>query len=163
LIVGATLCIAVAFGGRIPWTPEPDGPALVRLSWRAVLPTVEDCHAPTEDELTGIPSHMRPAEICDGRPVPFRLRFVLDGETLVDEPVIGAGARADRPMYVLHEVSVEPGTHHIEVAFGPDGDEVAGSAGVGGSVLSQEIEMEALDIALVTRDAQGDLVVRRGL
>ena len=163
LIVSATLCAAIAFGGRVPWTPQPDGSALVRLSWRAVLPTIEDCHEPTEDELTGLPPHMRPTEICDGRPVPFRLRFVLDGETVVDEPVTGAGAREDRPMYVLHEVQVEPGTHHIEVVFGPDEQVTLPSSAVGGSVLSREIEIEALDIALVTTDAQGALVVRRGL
>ncbi len=160
LLIGATICVAIISAGRIPWTPEPEGTALVRLSWRAVLPSEEDCHPPTPEELAGLPQHMRPAEICTGGPIPYRLRFTLDGETLVDEAVTGAGAREDRPMYVLHEVKVEPGKHRIDVEFGPEEGASSGGGGPAGSSLVQEVELGPLDIALVTRDSDGELILR---
>jgi len=161
LFLGALVCTAVVAASQVPWTPEPGGDAMVRLSWRAVPPSVEDCHPPTEEELAGLPQHMRPTEICAGHALPFRLRFVLDGRVVVDEQVVGAGARGDRPMYVFHELRTEPGTHRIEVEFGPDGTANADEAiGAQGSSLVREVDLGPLDIALVTRSSDGALLLR---
>ena len=171
VMLAVIVCAAVIAASQVPWTPEPSGQAMVRLSWRAVPPSVEDCHAPTEDELAGLPAHMRPRELCSGRALPFRLRFVLDGRVVVDEQVVGAGARRDRPVYVFHELRTDPGSHRIEVEFGPEqtggGDglvdatsDSAGSESAAGTVLVENVELGPLDIALVTRRSDGTLVLR---
>ena len=165
IVLGTFLCAAVIAGSRVPWDPEPPQAAVVRLSWRAVPAMVEECHPPTEEELAGLPPHMRPPEICVGRAIPFRLRFRLDGETLVDEQVLGAGVREGRPMYVFHEARTVAGEHVIEVDWVPDGqgaDEGASAtaAGIEGATLREVVTLQPLDIALVTWGEDGGLVLR---
>ncbi len=160
LILGAVLCLAIAAGSRIPWTPVPDGSGLIRLSWRTVLPSIEECREPTEDEVAHLPAHMRPAEVCTGEPIPFRLRFSLDGRVVVDEVVVGAGRGVDRPVHVYHEVPVRPGTHRVDVDFEPEDPTAAGVPDGLGSSLGQDVLLDPLGIALITLQADGGLVLR---
>ncbi len=157
LAVGALVCFAVVAGSQVPWVASASDEAIVRLSWRAVLPTVEDCRPPTDEDLRGIPPHMRPAEVCSGSPVPFRLEFTLDGQRLIDERVAGSGARGDRPMYVFEEFSVEPGVHRVDLTFAPDTAETARAPG---THLVRELRIGSREVVLLTRDASGRLTVR---
>jgi hypothetical protein len=60
---------------------------------------------------------MRREEICEGRTLPYRLVVVLDGATAADASVEPSGARADRPLYVFHEIAVDPGVRLLELEF----------------------------------------------
>ncbi len=160
ILLGAALCTLVIAGSRVPWTPVPDGSAAIRLSWRAVLPVVEECREPTADEVAHLPSHMRPAEICTGSPITFRLLFLLDGAVLLDELLVPGGSRSQRPVHVYHEFRVAPGTHRIEVELGPENAEVATAAGATTTSLDETVRLDPLDIVLITR-VDGALVIRQ--
>jgi hypothetical protein len=60
---------------------------------------------------------MRREEVCEGRVLAYRLRVVLDGDTVADETVEPRGARADRPLYVFHEIRAQPGIRVLDVVF----------------------------------------------
>ena len=110
---------------------------------------------PTEAELANLPLHMRRTEICDGELAPFRLVVELDGAAVVDRIVRPAGARADRPVYVLDELKVAPGPHRVAVVFSVEGESETAPLRVAASV-----DVGARDVVLVTRDEHGTLVVR---
>jgi len=94
---------------------------------------VERCVTRTDEELRDVPSHMRQRVACEGRSARYRLLVRRDGEVLADEVVAGAGARQDRPIYVLREFSTQPGAMRLEVSLrrldsvapdpGPDADD----------------------------------------
>ena len=115
--ITAALALLVAATSRLPWTPASEPVAHLRLSWRYAAPTVEACRPPTEEELSGLPQHMRPTEVCDGGPIPFHLRVAVDGEVIVDE---SASDSDERAISVYHEHPVTPGDHEVVVEFWPD-------------------------------------------
>lgn len=120
-LLAVAVTVAVAALGRLPVTLDGGDDALVRLSWRLRGSEVERaCRRPTPEELEELPAHMRNPDACVGRLDPYRLRVLVDGDTVVDEIVRAAGARQDRPIYVFREVSVAPGRHELEVSFRQD-------------------------------------------
>jgi hypothetical protein len=116
--IGATFALVAL--SRVPYAIESSDDALIRLSWRTATAFVEECRTPTAGELERLPIHMRREQICDGRLLPYRLHVEHDGVVVLDEWVRGAGARRDRPLSVLHELRVRPGTHHVHVRWLPD-------------------------------------------
>ncbi|HWP39159.1 MAG TPA: hypothetical protein VNL18_16545 [Gemmatimonadales bacterium] len=102
---------------RAPYPSSPPAHAVIRLTWRASGARVTECRRLAPEELARRPAHMRREEICEGRALPYRLVVVLDRDTVADEAVEPRGARADRPLYVFHELPVEPGERQLEVAF----------------------------------------------
>lgn len=157
ILLTATL---VAFS-RGRWVVETSGDALLRLSWRAVGERVERCRDATQAELEALPVHMRQKQICDARLVPFRLVVTLDDVPVVEREVHAAGAREDRPAYVLEELHLAPGPHHLVVRFAVDRSAAEGRSD--GSPLILDTDFEALPrgVTLVTRDADtGGLVIR---
>lgn len=133
----------------------PADESLVRLSWRAVAERLERCRVPTEEELAAVPLHMRQPEICGGRLASFHLAVAIDGETVIDRELRPAGAREDRPTYVLEVLPIPPGPHQLEVAFS-----VMGESDSPPLRIAASIRPEPRDVVLVTRDDRGELVVR---
>jgi hypothetical protein len=158
-LLGILLAVAATAAGvalsQVEMAVAPAQEALVRLSWRATARRVERCRVPTEEELAAVPLHMRRAEICEGGLAPFRLRVVIDGETRIDREVRPAGAREDRPTYVLELLPIPPGTHQLEVRFS-----VVGESDEPALELATAIRPDPRDVILVTRDTQGALVAR---
>jgi hypothetical protein len=154
--VAATAGLVAASGVR--WVANEDPGARLRLSWRAAGQRVEACRAPTEDELAGLPPHMRPREICEGRLLPFRLVVAVDGETVLERTVHPAGARADRPTYVFEEIPLEPGAHRLRVDFTVERPADAPVSEAGDRHLATEIEAAPGRVVLVT-DRDGLAVV----
>ena len=131
--------VALAFLGgvailtRIPWSVESTDRSMLRLSWRALAERTERCRPATAAELAGVPAHMRQHVICeDARVAPYRLRVALDRQIIANLPVTGSG---ERPLYVLHEVDVAPGKHHLDVRF--EREVTAGEATTGDTSTSQ--------------------------
>jgi hypothetical protein len=165
-VAGAFLAVAVTVGvaafGRLPTTLNPDRRGVVRLSWRLRGSQVEQaCRRPTAEELAELPAHMRNPDACVGRVAPYRLTVQVDHRTAVDRTIQGAGARHDRPIYVLQDLEVEPGIHRVHVSFRRDDPEAAGEEALELS-LDRSLEVGARRVVLVTYDAdRRRLVVRR--
>lgn len=168
-IVGVLLLAALS---RIPWDPG-EAHAVIRLSWRTPGKLIEQCRELTQEELDALPIHMRRSEVCEGRLVPYRLHVMLDGEEVIEEMVRAAGAREDRPLYVLRDLPVEPGHHAIIVRWEPAGfpveedgeahrtpeaEEERGNA----LFLTAEVRLEPRDISLITYDPNDRRLVVRG-
>jgi hypothetical protein len=130
-----TGAIIVAFAGvltvgalsRAPYTADPAEYGVLRLAWRARGARVEECRRLTADELERLPPHMRQVERCEGRMLPYRLQVRVDTARALDELLQAAGARHDRPLYVYHELPLEPGTHALVVTFTREGEIPAGA------------------------------------
>jgi hypothetical protein len=157
LAVSAVLMTGIAGLTRVPFTPDPTEDALIRLSWRYRGTAVETCRTLTDQERATLPLHMQRDTICDGSVPPHRLLVSVDGQTLEDGMVAPAGARGDRPMFVMREFRVAPGEHRLEVSFGAEGDAAAPPL-----ELSTTVDMGRRQIAVVTVDeVEGRLLVVR--
>jgi hypothetical protein len=137
---------------------------MIRLSWRARGARVEECRPLTAEELERIPSHMQREEICEGTVLPYRLRVVLNELQQVDQIVRSAGARQDRPLFVLQELPVPAGTHHLFVEFirqgEPSGDDEPATPGY--LTLDATIALNPHEVALVTYDPERRELVLTG-
>ncbi len=173
----AALAATLALGwlSQVPYDPVRGSGALVRLAWRTRGTRVEACRRLAAEELERLPVHMRQEEVCEGRVLPYRLVVVLDGRTVVDEAVRPSGARADRPLYVYHDLPVEPGPHEVTVTFTRDpvpADTVSArererlgepaSAAPPRLTLARRVTLERDHIALVTYDAEQRRLLLKG-
>jgi hypothetical protein len=169
---GALVFAVVSIGltvllSAVPWSPVDASRAIIRLSWRATGTQIEECRRPTDDENARLPAHMRREEICEGRPVLFLLEVSVDGRTVVRDTVEPAGARGDRPVYILRDVEVEPGLHDVLVTFdtrlpGDAGDTAAGSNGFPKYLrLESRVEVGLGEVALITYDGERRTLVER--
>ncbi len=118
LSLAATLVIVA--GSRLPWTSARGASSELRISWRSVAPSSRACRPPTEDEVRGLPQHMRPREVCEGGPVPFFYSVIVDEDTLSSGPASHPGGRGDLTLSVLDVHDVAPGRHRVRVDFWPD-------------------------------------------
>jgi hypothetical protein len=109
--------LAVAWLSRAPLRLRASDDALLRLAFSARPERVERCTTRTDEELAAVPAHMRQRVACEGAAARYRLVVRRDGVTLADEVVTGAGARHDRPLYVLRDFPTHPGAHRVEVTF----------------------------------------------
>ena len=164
--VAVVVTLAVAAMSRAPYAAGGTQGAALRLAWRARGARVEECRRPSAEELSRLPPHMRREEICEGRVLPYRLVVMLDGRTVVNDLVQAAGAHADRPLFVFHEIAVSPGRHEVGVRFereaAPEGGTLA-EADAAPALLevTEHIELQPLDVALVTYDPERRALVVR--
>jgi hypothetical protein len=159
-VLAAACVLLVAAGSQLPYTPPASETATLRLSWRARGERVEECRKLSVEEQERLPAHMRRDEVCEGRILPSQLWVEVDGRVLVDDPVYAAGARGDRPLYVLRELPLPPGRHVLRVRFSRDGN------GTGGAVpplleLSGTLDLAPAEVALVTYDPDARALVLR--
>jgi hypothetical protein len=159
LVVGLLGTFALVALSRVPYTIEPGADAMIRLSWRTATAFVEECRTVGAEELARMPVHMRRETICEGRLLPYRLQVVHEGVTVIDELVHGSGARRDRPLSVFRELRVMPGRHHVIVRWLPVGDAVSAAPAL---ELESTLELEPLDVALITYDGNARRLVVRG-
>ena len=89
----------------------------LRLSWSARPERIEVCRTLSAEELAQREEHMRQRVECDGRFATYLLRVEADGRTAYQDIARGAGLRHDRPLYLLHEIDLAPGSHHLRVSF----------------------------------------------
>lgn len=125
--------VAIALAG-IAWLSNqpygrPSADGLLRLAWRTAGEQVRLCRRRSAEELNRLTQHMRQAEDCRSRTLPYRLQVRVDGALRVERAVRSVGARGDRPLYVHEELPLAPGTYRVEVSYrvapelarGPDG------------------------------------------
>ncbi|MEJ2204013.1 MAG: hypothetical protein P8170_07875, partial [Gemmatimonadota bacterium] len=109
ILAGGLSVVAISAASRLPVSFGGDHDALLRLSWRVDGISMEECRTLTEEELANLPTHMRNPKACIGRIAPYRLQVGIDGALVVSDTVYPAGARGDRPVFVLRDVPVDPG------------------------------------------------------
>ena len=160
--IGATL-VALGMGGavvassNVPWSTS-EGGAELRLSWTGTAPTTEACRPPTEVELAGLPQHMRPSEICEGDPVRFHLRVVVDGEVFRSGP-LDEGGRGESAISVFHTIRLEPGPHTVELEFSP-GEAVSEDLGDLSYRLNESLNFEPGRAMVVEWDRTGGFAIQ---
>lgn len=171
--LGAVVALSVTAGigalSQVPYRAEGEAEAWIRLSWRISTPRIEKCRTLTAEELADLPVHMRREQVCDVTEMPYHIRIVLDGRVVEEALIRGAGARNDLPIYVYRELRVKPGAHRLEILLAPENgsegapesNEVSEPKGSGSLELTQQLDLAAGDVALVTRASDGHLVVRR--
>ncbi len=101
---GATVGLAAL--SRAPLAAYPSDTPVLRLAWSVRPERIEHCRTLTDEELAGVPAHMRQRVQCEGRSAGYRLVVSIDGAPRFDTLVTGGGARGDRPVYVFRELDV---------------------------------------------------------
>ena len=146
---------AIGWGSRAPYDAPGSEIALLRFSWRMQSAESQVCRDRTQAELDELPAHMRTPQVCESRPLVYRLESSIDGREADVRLVRAAGARGDRPLVVWEEIPLTPGAHRVSIRFLRDG-------GDGSERIEYEGTVEAVPgrIVLVTLDAAGRLVAR---
>lgn len=162
VLVGGVSVAGISAASRLPVSFRGSHDALLRLSWRVDGISMEECRSLTDEELANLPPHMRNPRACIGRIAPYRLQVGIDGAMVVSDTVYPAGARGDRPIFVLHDLPLDPGATRVRVRFDPLLPPGArpGPAAVP-LFLDRTVTAEAGRIVLVTLDEAGkSLMVR---
>ena len=155
---GGAILLPVILLSTVPWPGGGDA-AELRVSLRLPAVATEACRPPTEEEVRGVPPHMRPAEICSGEVVPFGMRVVVAGDTLDAGTVRPPGGGRGRTLSVYRSYRTAPGALDVEVALWPDSS-VVGLPDALELSLRTSLSLAAGEVALVTRGENGELVVR---
>lgn len=107
--------LAMAWASAAPMPLYAGDDAGLRLSWSARPERIEKCRAVTEAEQARREEHMRQRVECEGGFATYRLAVEVDGHSAGESVVRGAGLRHDRPLYLLRDYPIAPGTHRIRV------------------------------------------------
>lgn len=156
IVVSAVAVLLVGWGSRAPYQATESEAALLRLSWRMRPERNEQCRDRTQAELDALPVHMRTPRICETSVVPYRLILQI-GDGMADTTVIlPAGARHDRPIYVLRDSLLTPAPYRVQVTF-----ERADSTRVNVLRFDQTVKFAAGHIELVTLSDDGRALIQR--
>lgn len=116
-IVAALSLAAMTRISAAPVGLEGSESAKLRLSWSARPERIETCRVLSQEELEEREEHMRQRVECEGRFATYALEVFVDDQPVHQSVVRGAGLRHDRPIYLLREIAVSPGTHRIRISF----------------------------------------------
>jgi hypothetical protein len=118
-IVGWTIAGATAFAlvllSHIDIPVHTGDEALLRVAWSARPERIETCRTLSDDELAGIPVHMRQRVVCEGATASYRLDVRRGDSTLASAVLRGGGLRRDRQIYVFREIALPSGRSELEV------------------------------------------------
>lgn len=113
--IGVVALLAYLSAAPVPY--HSGETARLRLSWSARPERIEVCRTLSEEELELLAEHMRQRVSCEGEFASYTLRIAVDG-TMLDESVVrGAGLRNDRPLFLLRDYPVPPGTHRLQISL----------------------------------------------
>jgi hypothetical protein len=117
VVVGCLAAGGLALTSGVPWFDAASDTAALRLSLRLRPERIESCRIPTAEEVDATPDHMRQRTICEGISASYQLRLAVGTTVLTDVVVRGGGLRHDRPIHVLRDHEVQPGTHRVMVTI----------------------------------------------
>jgi hypothetical protein len=115
--VSAAALLVIARASATPVSLRDAESARLRLSWTARPERIEVCRTLSAAELAQREEHMRQRVECDGRFATYALRVESDGRVLHESVVQGAGLRHDRPLFLIREIDMPPGTHRLTITF----------------------------------------------
>jgi len=113
----AIALLALRSASFISTASDRGASAWVRLSWSARPERIEHCRRLTDAELEARPAHMRLRLECEGRFARYMLQLTVDDTVTVTDTVQGGGLRHDRPMHVLREHPLDPGTRRLLITL----------------------------------------------
>ena len=144
LLAGAGVLAGIALLSNVPsGTDARQG--LLRLAWRTVGEQVRLCRERSAEEQSRMLPHMRQAQDCSLRSLPYRLEVRVDGAARIAREVDSAGARSDRPLFVQEELALEPGPHSVQISFAAVTEAAQGGSGAPAVSEAQQVALrEAL-------------------
>ncbi len=124
--VSAALMGVVVIVGRLPYGAQPTA-AIARLSLR--LPAAENlgCRTLTEEERRTIPRHMQQPQVCETKPLRYRVKLHIDGALLVDHDLYDLHQRIDRPLLLSEDYELPAGEHQLVVSLAREGQQTTES------------------------------------
>jgi hypothetical protein len=120
VLAAAMATAAIGYASRAPFTQQGADAARLRMSWRLRGEKIESCRNRTEEELAALPVHMRTPQICTSKLLSYRLIVEVEGLRTDTVRILPAGAKGDRPIFVLHDIMLPPGDYEVEVEFEPE-------------------------------------------
>lgn len=157
LRLSATVLVLALLGtGARVELGDPPRHSVLRLSWSHVGEQIT--RKLTQDELDALPVHMRPPDgIAESTPVPYLLVVKIDGHSRIDEVVQPGGVKGDRPMYVLKNLELEPGSYEVDIQFYPAEDFSEAKV----YRMNRRIELDVGQIRLVDLESdRGELTLK---
>ncbi|MBI5505429.1 MAG: hypothetical protein HY899_11550 [Deltaproteobacteria bacterium] len=115
LLLGAATLTVLHMEGS-----DPTRGSLLQLALRTSAGRAQVCRTLSEDELAGLPQHMRRPTACEMTPVAYRLQVKIDEVEVADERCRPAGIHGDRPITHSSTIAVTPGDHDVAVRFAPE-------------------------------------------
>ncbi|MEO8478753.1 MAG: hypothetical protein ABI542_03900 [Gemmatimonadota bacterium] len=113
----ALMLMLIAAVSGPEWRYHGDDSSRLRLSWGARPERIEVCRTLSEAELADRPEHMRQRLECEGTTASYALEIHVDGQEIDSRVLRGGGLRHDRPMYLLDDLVIAPGAHHLVVTL----------------------------------------------
>jgi hypothetical protein len=107
----------LAYSSAAPLAYHPEDMARLRLSWSARPERIEVCRQLSAKEQARREEHMRQRVECVGGFATYALLVAVDGRTIGETVIHGAGLRHDRPLYLLKDYPVSPGEHRLRVTL----------------------------------------------
>jgi hypothetical protein len=156
IITSAAFLLLIGWGSRIELGASDDQYGMLRLSWRVRPERIESCRDRSQAELDALPVHMRTPRLCESRSTPYRLIVEIDDGRPDTTIMVGAGARQDRPIYVLRDSLLATGEHEVEVVF-----EREDSLRTTALRFEEEVRFSAGQIVLITLSEDGKSLVNR--
>ncbi|HEX6066189.1 MAG TPA: hypothetical protein VFZ04_18285 [Longimicrobiales bacterium] len=156
VLVSAAFLLLIGWGSRIRLGESDVEQGLLRLSWRVRPERIESCRDRTQAELDALPVHMRTPRVCEARSTPYRLIVEIDDGRPDTTIMVGAGARQDRPIYVLRDSLLATGEHEVEVVF-----EREDSLRTTALRFEEDVRFSAGQIVLITLSEDGKSLVSR--
>lgn len=109
--------LATAWLSQAPWRVPEAGRALLRLAWSGRPERIEHCRTLSDEELERVPAHMRQRVRCEGTSARYLLEVTVSGAVGLVDTLVGGGARRDRPIHLLRDLPLDPGSHRIAVSL----------------------------------------------
>jgi hypothetical protein len=119
VVITLLVSAAIGFGSRAHYSPPGSDTSVLRLSWRLRGEKKEECRTRTPEELEALPVHMRTPEVCVGHLESYRMTLRIDDAQPVVKTFLPAGAKGDRPIFVMFDQPLAPGEHVIGIEFTP--------------------------------------------
>jgi len=148
--------LLIGWGSRAPYRASAGHDALLRLSWRMRPERNELCRERSAEELAALPVHMRAPRVCETHSVPYQLILQIGDGAPDTTVVLAAGARHDRPIYVLRDSLLAPGARRVRVTF-----ERVDTSHPAPMILDDTIRFERGHIELITISSDGRTLEHR--
>lgn len=118
MMAGGAVLVAIAALTR--WSSPPAMPeGILRLSIRLPAQSQTSCRPLTPEEARA-PKHMQPPNICEHRPLKYRLKLTVADILVLDEEIHPGGWRRDRPIYVNKDIKLTPHEQSVHLSLLPD-------------------------------------------
>ncbi|MEX0906815.1 MAG: hypothetical protein WD054_00685 [Gemmatimonadota bacterium] len=156
LACSAAVTLGIAALARAPWSPPGAAQATLRLSWRMTVSARENCRPRTEQELAGVPVHMRTPEVCTPDEATYALITQIDDAPPDTVELIRGGVKGDRPLFVLEQRALPEGEHRVRIAL----ERLASSGAATLTQLDTVLTLVHGGVQLITMDDDGQLIHR---